>query len=372
MTKAGIERRIDSLLKKCLPYEWYQVINIKYSHMANKDKELAYKLPYFYSRKRSKEKYCIFRFVWGNYAHFSAANCYVFAYEWAVSKGYIPLVDFEHEYCFKTGRMDEENMWEIVFEQPISVREALEKDWVLVKGIERQDEWLASTCMDINGDENNHRIHIVKDNWREYYAKVNGYISKSWRFRQELLEEFDREYGGIFGGGSVLGVALRENFSVDADKLRTDADAKRVFHKHPKTIGVTEVVELVREYISNHNCTRIFVSTIYEESLNSFVEAFGEQVVFVKRERLRLTKDTISTPVWSMDVEERYRYLKSTQNIGYAKETAIPYIYEVLGLSRCDYLIGAPGGGTITALSLNGGRYKDIYILPDFNKSKNY
>lgn len=370
MTKAGIERRIDSLLKKCLPYEWYQVINIKYTHMTNKDKESAYKLPYFHSRKRSKEKYCIFRFVWGDYAHFSAANCYVFAHEWAVRRGYIPLVDMEHEYCFKTGHMDEENMWELVFEQPISVREALEKDWVLVRGIERQDEWLASTCMDINGEEDNHRIHIVTDNWREYYAKVNGYISKSWRFRQDLLEEFEREYGEIFGGGTVLGVALRENFSVDAEKLRTGANAIRVFRKHPKTVGLAEIIELVREYISSHNCTRIFVSAMYEESVNTFVEAFGEQVVLVKRKRL--TMDAINTPTWDMDVEERYQYLKSIQTSESVKERSISYVYEVLGLSRCDYLIAAPAGSTIAALSLNGGKYKDIYILPDLNKSKAY
>lgn len=370
MTKAGIERRIDSFLKKCLPYEWYQVINIKYSHMANRDKELAYKLPYFHSRKRSKEKYCIFRFAWIDYAHFSAANCYVFAYEWAVSKGYIPLVDLEHEYCFKTGQMGEENMWDLVFEQPISVREALKKEWVLVKGIERKDEWLSSTCMDINGEEDNHRIHIVKDNWREYYAKVNGYISKSWRFRQELLEDFEREYGALFQTGSVLGVALREAFSVDAEKLHESANAGRVYRKHPKTIGITDVIELIKEYVCKHHCSRIFVSTVYEESVNAFVEAFGEQVVYVKRERL--TMEAIKTPFWDMDVEERYQYLKSTQTSEYVKGYTIPYVYEVLGLSRCDYMIGAPAGGTIAALSLNGGRYKDVYILPDLNKSKAY
>lgn len=374
MTKAGIERRIDSLLKKCLPYEWYQVINIKYSHMANKDKELAYKLPYFHSRKRSKEKYCIFRFVWGNYAHFSAANCYVFAYEWAVRRGYIPLVDMEHEYCFKTGHMDEENMWELVFEQPISVREALKKEWVLVKGIERKDEWLASTCMDINGEEDNHRIHIVTDNWREYYAKVNGYISKSWRFRQDLLEEFEREYGEIFGGGPVLGVALREEFSVDVEKLRESANVSaetvRVYRKHPKTMGVMDVIRLVREYSASHNCSRIFLSTMYEESLQAFVEAFGQRVVWVERERHSVNINKFTD--FERNIEEQYYYVKATYSKEQVKEQNITYAKEVLGLSRCDFLIGAPAGGTIAALSLNGGKYKDIYILPDLNKSKKY
>ena len=374
MTKAGIERRIDSLLKKCLPYEWYQVINIKYTHMTNKDKELSYKLPYFYSRKRSKEKYCIFRFARVNYALFSVANCYVFAYEWAVSKGYIPLVDLEHEYCFKAGRMDEENMWVLVFEQPISVREALKKDWVLVKGIERQDEWLASTCMDINGEEDNHRIHIVTDNWREYYAKVNGYISKSWRFRQELLEDFEREYGTLFQTGSVLGVALREEFSVDAEKLRESANVSaetvRVYRKHPKTLGVMDVIKLVREYSDSHNCSRIFLSTMYEESLKAFVEAFGQRVVWVERERQSMNINKFAD--FERNIEEQYYYAKATYSQVQVKEASITYVKEVLGLSRCDYLIGAPSGGTIAALSLNGGKYKDVYILSDLNKSKNY
>lgn len=369
MTKAGIKRRIHTFLKKCMPYEWYQILYIKYIHARTKDKEQAYKLPYFHSRKRSKEKYCIFR-ITRVYGLFAAAKLNVFAYEWAVSKGYIPLVDYEYEYCFKTGQMGAENVWECVFEQPISVKEALRKDWVLVKGIDRTDKWLSSTCMDINGDEEDFRIHIVTDRWREYYAKVNGYISKSWRFRQDLLEEFEREYGTFFQTSSVLGVALRENMSVDAEKIRESVNAGtvRVYRNHPKTIGVMDVIKLVREYSDSHNCSRIFLSTMYEESLKAFIEAFGQKVVWIERERQSM--DIIKNADFERNIEEQYYYAKATYSQEQEKEQNIAYAKEVLGLSRCDYLIGAPLSTTTAALSLNGGKYKDIYILSDLNKSR--
>lgn len=371
MTKAGIKRRINTLLTKCLPYEWYQILYIKYIHARTKDKEQAYKLSYFHSRKRSKEKYCIFRFT-RMYGLFAAAKLHVFAYEWAVSKGYIPLVDYEYEYHFKTGQMGEENMWEYVFEQPISVKEALKKDWVLVKGINRTEKWLSSTCMDINGEEDDFRIHIVKDNWREYYAKVNGYISKSWRFKKDLLEEFEREYGTLFQAGSVLGVALRENMSVDADKIRESANVNvgtlNVYRKHPKTIGVMDVIELVREYSDSHNCSRIFLSTMYEESLRAFIEVFGQRVVWIERERLSMDINKLED--FEQSIEEQYYFTTATFSQEQIKGQNITYAKEVLGLSRCDYLIGAPLSATTAALSLNGGKYKDIYILPDLNQSR--
>ena len=368
MTKVAIKRRIKAFLEKCLPYELYQMIYIKYIHVTAKDKELAYQLPYFHSRKRSKEKYCIFRFT-HIYGLCSAAKLYIFAYEWAVSKGYTPLVDYEHEYCFKTGQLGEENVWEFVFDQPISVKEALKKDWVLVKGINRRDKWLSSTARDINGKDDDFLIPIVRDNWREYYAKINGYVSKSWRFRQDILEEFEREYGTLFQTDSVLGVALREDMSVDADKIRESANVNaltvKVYRRHFKTVGVMDVIEIVREYLDSHNCSRIFLSTMYEESLKAFIEAFDQQVVWVERERQRM--DIIKFDDFTRNAEESYYYTKATYSPEQWKERNISYAKEILGLSRCDYLLGSPSSSTTAALSLNGGKYKDIYILPDLN-----
>ncbi|HBI63205.1 MAG TPA: hypothetical protein DDY31_18695 [Lachnospiraceae bacterium] len=57
---------------------------------------------------------------------------------------------------------------------------------------------------------------------------------------------------------------------------------------------------------------------------------------------------------------------------GERQEIQRKYVEEVFCLSECDYFIGAKSSGTIAALSLNGGKYKDIYILPDKNKIARY
>ena len=50
----------------------------------------------------------------------------------------------------------------------------------------------------------------------------------------------------------------------------------------------------------------------------------------------------------------------------------VTYTEEIIGLSKCDYLIAAKSSGSIAALAMNGGKYKDIYILPDKNNIERY
>lgn len=345
-------------------WKWYIKSNPKYD-------EYRYRYEYFVSRKKSNEKYCIMRY--GEMVGiFSAAFEYLYAYDWAIANGYIPIVDHEYEYCFQINNFDEDNMWEYVFEQPISVSEALKKDWVFVAEMNLGNMWRPQMCKDINGKRDDFRVHMVKDGWREYYAKVNQCISKSWKFRKELLEEFENEYGAVFEKGNILGVVLRENFTADVEKLRDNANAVAVFREHPKTIGIEDTINLVKEYIASHNCSSIFVSTVFEESLSAFIEAFGNQVIWVERKRDKISLIRPSSHVWSMSEEERYLYGKSTQSTEEKRERCTTYVKEIFGLSRCDYLIAAPCSGSIAALSLNGGNYKDIYLLPDFNNAKSY
>lgn len=368
-----IRAKINILLKKYLPDHIYQVVFVKYVHMINKDKENAYSLPYFHSKKKSNERYCIFRFQRPNFALFAAANKYIFAYEWAVNNGYIPVVDMEYGYYFRNYLLGECNEWEDIFEQPLTVLEVLKKDWVLVKGEGLQhDACLAQTCMDINGIQDDNSIRIVRDNWREYYAKVNNYVSKCWRFKKELLDEFEKEYGEIFRSGNILGVALRENFSVDVTGMLDNNHAVEVYSRHPKTIGVKDIISLVKEYDCIHEYSYIFVSTIYEESLKMFVEIFGDKVKWVKRNRMRLDSFKATTRMWRMNEKEQSYYLKFLQSDEERKEIQTSYVKEILGLSHCNYLVAAPCSGSIAALSLNGGKYKDVYILPDLNESKLY
>ncbi len=71
------------------------------------------------------------------------------------------------------------------------------------------------------------------------------------------------------------------------------------------------------------------------------------------------------------NAKKYYEYIKK-QNSNLTKNVTIPYVQEVIGLSECDFLIAAKCSGSIAALSLNGGKYQDIYILPDKNNISRY
>ena len=71
-------------------------------------------------------------------------------------------------------------------------------------------------------------------------------------------------------------------------------------------------------------------------------------------------------------MSEQELYETFSSNSLYYQSTSRAYIKEVIGLSRCDYLIGGASSGTAAALVMNGGAYDDIYILEDARKVKRY
>ena len=89
-------------------------------------------------------------------------------------------------------------------------------------------------------------------------------------------------------------------------------------------------------------------------------------MIYVERERISL-EDCVTEPdTWAMNDMELYKYIKSKP--GYPRNSLVPYAEEVIGLSNCDYLIAMKSSGAIAALSINGGKYRDIEILPDKNQ----
>lgn len=364
-----IEKKLESVLKKYLPYENYVVIKRAYKKIISGKSKDLYREAYFISRKNGKKKYCIFRLEMPNHMIFSAGNLYLYMYDWAIHKGMIPILDVEYTYDFERYRLGEKNIWETIFEQPLAVKEVLKEDWVLVESIGIANHYLQKTCKKINGRSEDYYIHIQQRNWRNYYSKTHLFVKKAWVFKKTFLEEFNSEYGQYFKNGhKILGVSLRETFSEDEKKFKSNATAKKVYSRHPLVPGIRETLEIVKHYVNEWNCEKIFLATIMQESVDLFIQEFGDKVIVVDRERygIEFFKDAIKT--WEMTSKEAKEILEKRK----ARESVKPYVKEVLALSRCDCLVAAKSGGTAAALSLNGGKYEDVYILPDRNKSKRY
>ena len=55
----------------------------------------------FFVSKKGKEKYCILRNKFPHNGVLATANQYLFMYQWAKERGYIPLMDWETIYNYK-------------------------------------------------------------------------------------------------------------------------------------------------------------------------------------------------------------------------------------------------------------------------------
>lgn len=112
-----------------------------------------------------------------------------------------------------------------------------------------------------------------------------------------------------------------------------------------------------------------FLTTMFAESVSLFQEEFGKDIVFFverKRESFDIVK---KSDEWiEMGEKEIYHYCKNDNLLERTKK----YGNEILTVANCQYFIGAKCSGTSAALAINGGKYKDIYILPDANNIKRY
>lgn len=357
-----VKERLFKILEMLLPYTLYMYIRALYCRITTKDKTKLYCNAYFYKyRPFSRKKYYIIRFPQPAYALFAAGRGYIFAAEYAKSKGMIPLIDMEYEDVFERELLGEKNLWDNFFRQK-SIKDILKEEaTILVSAFDRKNIFLEETCIDINNCSTDYNVHAVEKDWKGYYKKVNKYIQKYWKFREEFIDDSEQKWKRICGyEENVIGVSLREDFTSEFYSLLSD-EAKEVYKRHPQGPDMNEIIELVVEYLEKWTCRKIFLATVFKESVDIFEKRFPGQVVYLERIR-----DTIEEKV--AKVNKTWKEKASGKiNKTYDQIDKINYQYtqETVLLSKCTYLIGAKSGATIAALAMNGGRYKDIKILED-------
>lgn len=359
MMFAWIEKIINQIRKK------WGVIQVL------RKKNKTYADSYFLSRKKDEKQYYIFRFAKPNFSLFAAANKMLLSYEWAIKNEYIPIVDIEYLWIYENNEWGKENIWEYCFEQPCSVKEAVKEKYVLAGSIGASPV-LKTTCKYINSNPDDKFVHAVMDNYQEYYARLNDISAKIWKFKPEVKKLIDIELENIFlAGRKILGVSLREEFSRDLNKL--SEEERKVYSNHPNSMGIEDICLLLESYLREWECTHIFVSTIYQDSLELLQERFGEKILYIERERRILDKMTTSwNKLKSMDNEAYYKFLENNNTLAKEKETILSYTKEIVALSRCDCLIGAKSSGTISACVMNGGKYEHLYIIKDERNINRY
>ena len=359
--KQHIEKILLKLGEKILPCTTFDRLLIERRRRINKVTE-NYPYAGFLSKEKSDKKYCIVRYSLPTFNLLAAGIQYVFCYHQLANRGYIPIIDIEYTYSFRQGRIGESNIWDLCFKQPVTAKEP----YVLVAGelFSYSDD--PSICLDLNEDITDHFIHVRKENFRSYYAKAKRYVEPIWQVKDEILTELDEEIWNHVKGKRVLGVFLRENFS--KDMVYSDKNDQVVFSNHPLLPGVKETIDIIKTQLVSWDYDLIFLSTIFVDSVIHFKEEFDDKVISIDRERMNIGGKRPQS--FGMSEQELYETFSS--NSLYYQSTSRAYIKEVIGLSRCDYLIGGASSGTAAALVMNGGAYDDIYILEDARKIKRY
>lgn len=359
------EKGILKIAEKMLPPTTFDRLLIERRRRLNKVTGY-YPEAVFFSKEKSEKKYCVVRYTCPTFALMAAGIQYVFCYHQLVERGYIPLIDIEYAYSYRQGRLGEINIWDLCFEQPIPVKEAADQAYVLAAGrlFSYSDD--SRVCFDINGDVSDHFIHVRKENFREYYAKVKKYVDPIWKVKPEIIMELEEKVWNKVEGHKVLGVFLRENFTKDIS-FKNKAD-QAVFGNHPLLPGVRETVKIIKTELQDWKYDFIFLSTLYEDSLQIFREEFGDKVVCIDRQRMHFSDERIAN--FGMSEKELYEVYLTNQHVN--ERWTKTYLEEIIALSKCDYLVGGASSGMAAALTMNGGNYEDIYILEDARKIQRY
>lgn len=366
-----MKRKVESFLlqiaEKILPPIAFDRCLLEWRRCVNHIDEY-YPWAVFFSKKKAKEKYCVVRYTMPEMGLMAAGIQYVFVANWLKKRGYIPLIDIEYAYSYKQGRLGEDNSWDICFKQPITVREAVKAPYVLATGIGFSGKNDIKICNELNGDEMDHFIHTKKKDYRKYYAVAHKYAAPLWQIRDEIIEDCNCEIGHKIQGKRVLGVFMRETFSKEMN-MKSTAVTEEIYSRHPDLPTVRETIAVIKNELKDWNYDLIFLSTIFEETIILFQKEFKEKVITLNRNRMTHREAEENVCFFEESDLKNYQTAKEMNRIS---ETSISYIKELYLLSKCDYFLGGPSSGTVAAVTLNGGKYDDIYILEDANKIARY
>ena len=375
--------KINRILKDILPIRPCDTVLSKYQlwqecHHKHKSYLDAYQLKG--GTEDPDKHYYVFRWTLPSYAILSTGLKMLLGYEWAQKNNLIPIVDIEFEQVYANGELGTDNMWEYCFEQPCSLADIHKKKNVIVGPvIHGQKDWkyLRESCKKINDNDNDAYIHAVSDAYdnRAYYALLNTISMKVWKIQLPIENAVNSLSTQMFGGKKTMGLCLREEFNFG--KNTNESSAWKVYRKHPASLEIEEICELIYKYMEKWDFEYIFVSTIYEDSIEKLREKFGDKVLAIKRKRKRIQESSEEfEKIWRLqqinEIKALKQYCDEIDPKSVRIEQTILYLQEILLLSKCDYFIGAKCSGTIAACAMNGGQFEDMCIIPDSRNSKKY
>lgn len=162
----------------------------------------------------------------------------------------------------------------------------------------------------------------------------------------QFRSQMDEYYEGLFGEEKVLGVMIR-----GTDYVTAGMTGDRVMATAP------QMAPLIHEWIKTYGFEKVFLATEDEDALEYMRKEFGQLVVALSQERLKLS-DLRQNEVLS-DYEKEHADGMYEEKL---MDTTVNYFYALYMLSRCDsFVCSGRCNGSDIVLSLNNGRFSHFH-----------
>lgn len=257
---------------------------------------------------------------------------------YAIEKGYIPVIDFKHvpNNMISDKDVGKINGWETLFEQPTkySLEEALASKNRIVIDCHGNGSLQCKEREEVPWD-----IDWNDEKSIDYWTKVIGLI----RIKPEIMQDIERSFNNIFSSDDrILGVKIRG----------TDYVANKPYG-HPVQPEVEDVIIKTREIKDVYKCNKIFLSCEDKTVKEKFKDEFGEVLV-------------TGNVAYSVNNKEYLYDFYEKNNID-PLENNMEYLTNTIFLTKCNCLISSQNSAT-NAIRLwgrkNGGyEYEYIYDL---------
>lgn len=266
----------------------------------------------------------------------SIAVMYTKYFEYALRRGWIPVVDMEnaHTIYLENGKLGcGINAWEWFFEQPCGYSLSDIKN---AKNIVVAPYHLVSkinSLIDFSTITSKEEL----DYWRSISTKYLRLSNDAKKYISIL--EGEEQYKK-FLSSNVLGVYCRGTDYLDAKPKG-----------HPVQPDPRDVVNKAKELMYKLNPGYIFLVTEDERILSLFLKEFPNKVIYIPGQRYGKF-DSSKKWIWQQDkMKNRDGFLNGME-----------YLASMYYLSKCDYIIGGITGGLAGSLLLNNNNFKYRYF----------
>lgn len=287
---------------------------------------------------------------------------FALAINFALSRGYIPVIDrLHHPAKFQQEESEwyTKNGWEEFFYQPIP-QYTVEYVESGAKTVIYAPDFISFGIIEVQSfaGVNFNSLMIENKSIPEsgFYASLFRKIAKKYmKFNEETERKLNEIYRGFrqqWNGKRVLGVSLREEMMLRGE---------------PTAVTLKDINEFVKKYMEEWECDYLFVAAEFQERVDEFA-AKVSNTTFLDRGRLIGRDDPDEQKMIELcknyneeNCREIWKILERL--MGTKHDRWFYYLAEIYILSKCDCAILQPSSGNIGALMMRDKAYEHVIML---------